>query len=66
MQCTTLVQSVAMRTLVPQQKRVDVKDEDLVEGDMALKFASQRHKKKLKLRGEGPYVVSEIAKIGTC
>ena len=37
-----------------------VRDKDLAEGDMALKSASQRHKKKLKLRGEGPYVVSEI------
>ena len=43
-----------------------VKDKDLAEGDMALKFTSQRHKKKLKLRGEGPYVVSEITKTGAC
>ena len=43
-----------------------VRDKDLAEGDMALKFASQRHKKKLKLWGEGPYVVSEITKTGAC
>ena len=43
-----------------------VRDKDLTEGDMALKFASQLHKKKLKLRGEGPYVVSEITKTGAC
>ena len=35
---------------------------DVAEGDMALKFTSQRHKKKLKLRGEGHYVVSKITK----
>ena len=43
-----------------------VKDKDLAEGDMALKFASQRHKKKIKLRGEGPYGLSEITKTGAC
>ena len=31
---------------------------------MVLKFTSQRHKKKLKLRGEGPYIAYKITKTG--